>query len=163
MHRQGRLRPVPRPCITERFDGEDVKILLAVDGSRFTKHAVNYLTRHPRLFGPRPEIHLIHVRVPIPGRAAVALGRDIVQRYYRTEADKALAAARRMLDRGGIRHRETVLVGDPGVEVARFARKGKFDLVLMGSHGQGALAGLVLGSVATKVLAHCTVPVLLVR
>jgi len=140
-----------------------VKILLAVDGSKFTRHAVNYLTRHPRVFGPTLEIHLMHVRVPIPGRAAVALGPDIVQRYYRTEADKALAAARRMLDRGGIRYREKVLVGDPGVEVARFARKGRFDLVLMGSHGQGALAGLVLGSVTTKVLAHCKVPVLLVR
>ncbi len=149
--------------MTERMDGENVKILLAVDGSKFTRHAVNYLTRHPRVFGPKPEIHLIHVRVPIPGRAAVALGRDIVQRYYRTEAEKALAAARRMLERGGIRYRETVLVGDPGVEVARFARKGRFDLVLMGSHGHGALSGLVLGSVATKVLAHCTVPVLLVR
>jgi nucleotide-binding universal stress UspA family protein len=33
----------------------------------------------------------------------------------------------------------------------------------MGSHGAGALKNLVLGSVATKVLAQCTVPVLLVR
>jgi len=33
----------------------------------------------------------------------------------------------------------------------------------MGSRGQGALSNLVLGSVAMKVLARCTVPVLLVR
>ncbi|HWS05017.1 MAG TPA: universal stress protein, partial [Burkholderiaceae bacterium] len=40
---------------------------------------------------------------------------------------------------------------------------GKFDLVIMGSHGHSALANLVMGSVATQVLAHCHVPVLLVR
>ena len=116
-----------------------------------------------RMFGAKHELHLVHVRVPIPGRAAAALGRTVVQRYYREEADKMLAPARRMLDKAGIRHRETVLVGDPGVEVARFAKRGKFDLVLMGSHGHGALTGLVLGSAATKVLANCRVPVLLVR
>jgi nucleotide-binding universal stress UspA family protein len=33
----------------------------------------------------------------------------------------------------------------------------------MGSHGHGALTNLVMGSVATRVLAHCSVPVLLVR
>ena len=33
----------------------------------------------------------------------------------------------------------------------------------MGSHGHGALSSLVMGSVTTKVLAHCKVPVLLVR
>lgn len=143
--------------------GASVKILLAVDGSKFTRHAVNHLTRHLRMFGAQPQAHLIHVRVPIPGRAAVALGRDRVHRYYRSEANKAFASARRMLDAAGIRYREIVLVGDPGTEVARYAKKEKFDLVLMGSHGHGALANLALGSVATKVLAHCKVPVLLVR
>jgi nucleotide-binding universal stress UspA family protein len=43
------------------------------------------------------------------------------------------------------------------------AEDGKFDLVVMGSHGHSALANLVMGSVATQVLAHCKVPVLLVR
>jgi nucleotide-binding universal stress UspA family protein len=33
----------------------------------------------------------------------------------------------------------------------------------MGSHGHGTMANLVLGSVATRVLAACKTPVLLVR
>ena len=40
---------------------------------------------------------------------------------------------------------------------------GEFDLIVMGSHGHNALSSLVMGSVATKVLANCSVPVLLVR
>ena len=47
--------------------------------------------------------------------------------------------------------------------IARMADKGKFDLVVMGSHGHGRLANLVLGSTASKVVAQCGVPVLLVR
>jgi nucleotide-binding universal stress UspA family protein len=47
--------------------------------------------------------------------------------------------------------------------IAKLAEDGKFDLVVMGSHGHGAWANLVMGSVATQVLAHCGVPVLMVR
>jgi len=36
-------------------------------------------------------------------------------------------------------------------------------LVVIGSHGHGSLAGLVMGSTSTKVIAQCGVPVLLVR
>jgi nucleotide-binding universal stress UspA family protein len=36
-------------------------------------------------------------------------------------------------------------------------------MLVMGSHGHGAVANLVMGSAATQVLAHCKVPVLLVR
>jgi nucleotide-binding universal stress UspA family protein len=37
------------------------------------------------------------------------------------------------------------------------------DLLVMGSHGHGALATLVMGSVTTQVLANSRVPVLIVR
>ena len=71
--------------------------------------------------------------------------------------------ARRLLQKAGLVFLDKWLVGDPGDEVAKFADKGKFDLVVMGSHGQGLFANLVLGSVATKVLAGCKVPVLVIR
>jgi nucleotide-binding universal stress UspA family protein len=54
-------------------------------------------------------------------------------------------------------------VGHPGELIAKTADSGKFDLVIMGSHGHSALGNLVMGSVATKVMAHCGTPVLLVR
>ena len=50
-----------------------------------------------------------------------------------------------------------------GDAIVQAAEKGQVYLVVMGSHGQGALSNLVMGSVATRVLASCTVPVLLVR
>jgi nucleotide-binding universal stress UspA family protein len=37
------------------------------------------------------------------------------------------------------------------------------DLIVMGSHGRGGLAAVVLGSVTTKVLTHTKTPVLVYR
>jgi nucleotide-binding universal stress UspA family protein len=54
-------------------------------------------------------------------------------------------------------------LGHPGVTVSKIAEAGEYDMVIMGSHGHGALVNLVTGSVATQVLAQCKVPVLLIR
>ena len=53
--------------------------------------------------------------------------------------------------------------GDPGVEIAHTATEGKFDLIVMGTHGRRLLTRALLGSVANKVLQSGSVPVLLVR
>ena len=45
----------------------------------------------------------------------------------------------------------------------KMAESGKYDLIVMGTHGHGSLGKLVMGSVSTQVLANCQVPVLLVR
>ena len=47
--------------------------------------------------------------------------------------------------------------------IAALAAKGKYDLLMMGSHGHGSFKSLLMGSVATKVLSHTHIPVLLIR
>ncbi len=54
-------------------------------------------------------------------------------------------------------------VGDPAEEIVACAVAGRFDLIVMGTHGHTALANLVMGSVATKMLARSKVPVLFMR
>lgn len=140
-----------------------MKILLAADGSIYTRHAVNYLIKHLDMFGGQPDLQVVHVRQMIPGRAASALSKTVIQKYYADETAKALAPARRLLDKAGLKYKVSQLIGDPGSEVAALAKKAKVDLVVMGSHGHGALGSLVLGSAAGKVLANCKIPVLIVR
>ncbi len=140
-----------------------MKILLAADGSKYTRKAVNYLIRHLDMFGTKVSIHLLNVHPPLPGRAARALSRATVSRYYRDEAKRALAVAGRFLKMRRIPYEEVYLVGDPGLSIANYAKKGRFSLVIMGSRGQGTFMNLVLGSVATKVLSNCSVPTLIVR
>jgi len=69
----------------------------------------------------------------------------------------------KFLERHGVSAKGTWKTGKPGEVISKMATDGKFDLVVMGSHGHGALVNLVVGSVATEVLASCTVPVLIVR
>ena len=140
-----------------------MKILLATDGSPHSRRVVSYLVGHLRLLADKPDLYLVHVRPPLPGRAAAALNRSIVRRYYSDETRKALASAKRALDRGKVPYREVHMIGDPGETIAAYAKKGRFDLVVLGSRGQGALSNLLLGSVASKVLANCKVPALIVR
>lgn len=140
-----------------------MKILLAVDGSAYTKKMLAYLTTHDEMFSPGNEYTLVNVQVPLPTRAKAAVGSEVVAAYYAEEATKATAPVVKFLQRHGIEAKLISKVGSAGEVIAKTATAGKFDLVMMGSHGNGALASLVMGSVATRVLADCKVPVLLVR
>ena len=140
-----------------------MKILLAVDGSDYTKRMLSCLGAHKEFWGAGHDFTVFYAVLAVPHRAAAFAGPDIVHGYYEDDARVVLDPVRARLAAEGIEARFVHKVGHPAEEIASYAESGKFDLLVMGSHGQGALANLVLGSVATKVLARCAVPVLLVR
>jgi len=140
-----------------------MKILLAVDGSDYTDRMLTYLTTHKAWSNAGHAFTVFHAVLPVPHRAAAFAGPEVVHGYYEDDARMVLEPVRELLARNGIQAHFEHRVGHPAEEIASLAQKGQFDLVIMGSRGQGALASLVLGSVATKVLAACSVPVLLVR
>ena len=140
-----------------------MKILLAVDGSSYTKKMLAYLTTHDELFGANNEYTVLTVQPALPPRARTAVGKEVVNSYYADETQKVMAPVAKFLARHGMSTKSDWKVGPAGETIAKFADEGKFDLLIMGSHGHGALGNLVMGSVATQVLAHGKVPVLLVR
>lgn len=140
-----------------------MKILLAVDGSPYTKRMLAYLATHSELFRLDNDYTVLTVQPPLPARARAAVGKEVVDAYYADEAERILAPVTKFLLRHGIDAKSSWKIGHAGELIAKLAGNGKFDLVIMGSHGHGALVNLVMGSVATQVLAHCRVPVLLVR
>ncbi len=140
-----------------------MRILVAIDGSRYGEAALDRaLDLSARLAEPA-ELALIHVALPAPPRAAGAVGAEILESWYRHEHDGALAHARERLAAAGRRAVEITAVGSPGRLIAEHASDGGFDLVVMGSHGQGALTGLLLGSTVSAVLSLSKVPLLVVR
>lgn len=140
-----------------------MKILLAVDGSEYTKRMLAYLTTHDNMFGGDNSYTIFTVQMTLPPRARAAVGKEVVEKYYAEEAEKVMGPVSKFLARHGIDAKSQWKVGHAGETIAKFAEAGKFDLVMMGSHGHGALGNLVMGSVVTQVLARSTVPVLLVR
>lgn len=140
-----------------------MKIVLAVDGSAYTKRMLSYIAAHDELVGPGNEFVALTVTAEIPPHAASFLQRDVLQQYYADESEKVLGPVREFARMQGWTLRERRAVGYPGDVLAALVEEEKPDLLVMGSHGHGALAGALLGSVSARVLSRTKVPVLLVR
>jgi nucleotide-binding universal stress UspA family protein len=140
-----------------------MKILVPVDGSPFTKRMLAYLAAHDEWLGEAHQYTLLHVTPAVPPRAAAVLDKSVLQAHYAEESEKVFKPIRTFFGKQKIQADFVAKVGPAGDTIADVAAKGKYDLLMMGSHGHGLLGNLVLGSVTTKVMAQCDVPVLVVR
>lgn len=140
-----------------------MKILLAVDGSAYTKRMLAYLAAHDDFLGASHEYTVVTVTPKVPPHAARFLTSADLHDYYQDEAGAILAPVRAFLSQLGWQAHYRSESGSPVEVIADTAQTGGFDLLVLGSHGQTALGNLVLGSVATGVLARCKTPVLLIR
>lgn len=66
-------------------------------------------------------------------------------------------------EKNNIKHKKTILHGDPGPAIVEYANKGTYDLVIIGSKGKNSLQEMVLGSVSHKVVKRADAPVLIVK
>lgn len=141
-----------------------MKILLAADGSEHTRRAAEYLVAHLRELARPPEMHLLNVHAPIPyARAAAVAGGEAVAKYHEEECKAALAVAERVFAQAGVRYDSAWVAGDAAQQIAAYAEQHGIGLIVMGSHGHGALRNLTLGSVADGVLRAAKVPVLIIK
>ena len=140
-----------------------MKILLAVDGSKNGEDAARHVVRLAKELASPPSLLLLNVDVPLMQAAAVKLGAKAVARYHAGNGEYAITGAKRILTRARLAFDTQLLVGDAAEQIAAAATKQRVDLIVMGSRGLTAFKGLLLGSVASKVLARSTLPVTLVR
>ena len=140
-----------------------MKILVPVDGSPFTKRMLAYLAAHDEWLGGSHSYTMLHVAPAVPPRAAAVLDKATLAGYYAEESEKVFKPIRAFFTKQKIDAEFVAKVGPAADTIAALATKGKFDLLMLGSHGHGALGNLVLGSVTTRVMANCGVPVLVIR
>lgn len=140
-----------------------MKILIAVDGSKAAGEAVRHAIHLAKALAETPTLVLLHADVPLMRRVAAELGTEGTRAYHAGNHEYALKGARTALRRARLAFEEKTVVDDAAPAIIKAAKAGKFDLVVMGSHGRTALAGMFLGSVAQKVLSQSAVPVLIVR
>ena len=125
---------------------------------------MNHLAGHLSLFRELPQILLVTVHAPIPSpRARAWAGKEAVEKYYDEENEEALAKAKAILSAKDIPFAAMKLVGEAGAEIARHAESQGCGLIVMGTHGHGNVLNLLMGSVATKVLAATKLPVMLIK
>jgi nucleotide-binding universal stress UspA family protein len=140
-----------------------MKILVAVDGSSFSKKMLAYLAAHDEWLGDRHQYTVMHAVAGVPPRAAAVIDKETLKGYYDESAEKVFKPIKTFFAKNRLAADFQYKVGPPADVIADAAKKGKFDLVMLGSHGHGTLTNLVMGSVATKVLAQCSTPTLLIR
>ena len=140
-----------------------MKILVPVDGSPFTKRMLAYLAAHDEWLGGAHAYTLLHVAPAVPPRAASVLDKAVLAAHYSEESEKVFKPLRTFFGKQKIAAEFVAQVGPAADAIVALASKGKFDLVMMGSHGHGALGSLVMGSVTAKVMARCETPLLIVR
>jgi len=134
-------------------------ILVPLDGSRFAEAALPLATTIARRAGARLRLVLVNTRASGPGGTAAATAvtmQDRARDYLNTTASR--------LDPGGALVTDVhLLEGTPGPVLAADSEKHQDDLVLMATHGRGAISRAWLGSVADYLVRHLHRPVLLVR
>ena len=140
-----------------------MKILVAVDGSTYTKRMLAYVAAHDEWLGAHHQYTLLHAVPAVPSRAAALLDKDMLKSYCDEGAEKVFKPIRSFFSKQGLNARYVAKTGHAAEVISEAAKKGDYDLLMLGSHGHGTLSNLVLGSVATKVLANCSTPALLIR
>lgn len=141
------------------------KLLFATDFSEASDAALQYAILMAKAFGA--SLHVLHVLEDLAAHAwttevyvaALPGVHEEMERQARERLDQLLTPEQQ-------RECSAVLVlrsGSPFVEVVRYARDEEMDLIVLGTHGRGAIAHMLLGSVAERVVrkAHC--PVVTVR
>ena len=143
-----------------------MKILIACDGSPSALKAVTAAVHLvQQLAVPEAQaVTLINVHDDVGLRhAKVMVGKGAVVDYLREISEEELRLARALLDAAGVKHDMEIRTGHVAQEIARCADEGHYDLIVLGAKGRGAMADLLLGSVAQRVMAMANVPVMLVK
>ena len=139
------------------------KLLLPVDGSPSSRRAAELAVR---LAGGREgaKVLLLNVQSPVMAwEISPHVTAEMVNQIHEKAGREAIKAAREALESSGLAWEEHLLVGEPAEIIARVAEQERVDGVVMGTRGLGPVKGLVMGSVATKVVHLVDVPVTLVK
>jgi len=128
---------------------EGQRILLAVDGSRYSDMAASASISIAKQ---------LHAPVSV---VSVAYSEHKEQRHQ--EAEQIVNRVTHFLSQEGIQVDGEVLTGRPGEVIVEAAHARGIDLIVIGSHGRTGLERMLMGSVSDKVIGHAQCAVLVVR
>ncbi|HEX3997705.1 MAG TPA: universal stress protein [Pirellulales bacterium] len=143
------------------------RVLVPTDFSEPSEVALHYGKAFSETFGAR--LHLVHVldenalvypwATPEGETFAMGTARADIENAVRNRLEHVLTDAERQKYSAEI----VTLVGSPFLEIVTYAKSQEIDLIVMGTHGRGPIAHMLMGSVAEKVVRKAPCPVLTVR
>ena len=145
-----------------------MKILLAIDDSKFSEAAIQMVVAQAR---PQDtEVRVLHVLLP----PSLLLGREMggggydpeLETIWKAQREQAKALVTKttgMLRASGFNVTSTLDEGDPKSRIIDVASEWNADLIVLGSHGRKGLDRFLMGSVAESVARHANCSVEIVR
>lgn len=136
--------------------------LIAVDFSPVTADVMRWTGKHAR---KTDRIFVLHAAEPNPVFVGYEAGPEVVRKQvadeYKREHKEVQKLAEK-LRKKGLKAKSLLVQGGAVKTILGQAKKHKADLIVMGSHGHGAVFQLLVGSIATGVLQKSPLPVLLI-
>ena len=145
------------------------KILVPTDGTKASKKAVDYAIGFSKQIKASVTILGVvdksaFVAQTVPAHAASTHLRTPIEDYLREMVEAYVAEAEKQCKKKGIKPVTVIRSGHPVKEILKEARRSKSNLIIIGSHGKGALESAVLGSVTYGLIHNNTkYPVLVIR
>jgi nucleotide-binding universal stress UspA family protein len=137
------------------------KILIATDGSEYTKKAVDYGIELAINTGAK--LHAIYV---VDTGAYKSIPLSAPQEYafslLRQEGDMAIKYVADIAEAAGLEIESNIVEGHPADEIIKYAEENSIDLIVMGTLGKSGLDRFLLGSVADKVIRNSRIPIIAV-
>jgi nucleotide-binding universal stress UspA family protein len=154
-------------------------ILIPTDGVRTCESAISHgielakaigakvtaLHTTPKL-SPHEILEIYHPQFLVGGSDAEKAQHAMahVEELHKDVADKSLAAIEKIAGEMGVPYEAIYVNGKaPAESILETAKTKNCDLIFMATHGSLGLTGAIFGTVATKVLSHSTIPVLVQR
>ncbi len=137
------------------------QILIATDGSGYTKRAVDYGIDLAGNTGAK--LYAIYV-IDTGAYGSIPLSQPMEYAYslLRQEGDAAIEYVKDRAEAEGLEVEGIIAEGHPADEIIKYAENNSIDLIVMGTLGKSGLDRFLLGSVADKVVRNSKIPVIVV-
>ena len=161
------------------------KILYATDLSESAVHAFSYAVSLANIYGAG--LTILHVLAEFPGEEFITnmidtdTWNEIKMRHYSEARDQLIGKKRDHValkevlqafsegaeadgeDEAFVTDEILIEGGSPAELIVQTAKEKNFDLIVMGTHGHGVIADVLVGSTASWVVRHSSIPVLVIR
>lgn len=139
------------------------KILLPVDGSDFCLKAYDMAKSFAEKFDA--EIIVLNVADIEPGFTQTFITQNFqtMDEYLKARAETIIEGAKSKFEGSDIKVTFHIATGDPAMEIIDMAEREECDMIIICTHGMTGAKRFLIGSVASKVVHHASMPVFVIR
>ncbi|PVY80449.1 nucleotide-binding universal stress UspA family protein [Cupriavidus alkaliphilus] len=137
-------------------------IVLATDGSTYSDAAAQFVAGR-KLLREDVCVHVVHCVPDVSGEVKSYIDKEVIEAWHAEDNARLMQSVIDILQASGVRTVRHGLVGYAPERIVAYAQSVNANAIIMGTHGRGAFLDAIVGSVASRVIAHAPCPVVLVK